>query len=355
MARKPTPEVIVSDVNFDEVAIQNDMQMIDEMSAIEAGYSADRDLLNQVLGQHQMASSISKFTTVVSLSKLLYIKENKLYRASKGMKIHDGRELLGTWANFIDSIGMSVGKVDEDLSNLKLFGEDALESMQQIGIGYRELRQYSKLPADERTALIEAAKEGTKDTLLDLAETLIAKHTKEKIDLSNQVSELTQNYEAQGKVLAEKNTVNDKLAMQLNAREQRVAQQTADEIAKALRTQAVTDGFEAEHAIQHKLGATFKALTEHSLDNGGEHQKFMLGLVVQIEMELLKIREDFVLNGVDISTDDTPHWLKPETEEQKKIYAMQQAEWDLKMQSPEWENHPAAIAHKANKLKETVN
>lgn len=159
------------------------------------------------------------------------------------------------------------------------------------------------------------------------------------------------NYEAQGRVLEEKSLANDKLATALNAREQRVLQKSQDEIAKELRSQAVVDGFAAEHAIQHQLSATFKALIEHSLDNGGDHTQFMLGLVTQIELELIKVREEFNLYG-EVTTDQTPDWMKPEADEaMKKI----EAEWDAKMNSPEWANHPAAIAHKANKLNESVN
>lgn len=138
------------------------------------------------------------------------------------------------------------------------------------------------------------------------------------------------NYEAQGKVLEEKNAANDKLATALNAREQRVAQKSPDEIAKELRSQATIDGFAAEHAIQHQLGATFKALTEHSLDNGGDHKQFMLGLLVQIETELLKVREEFGLYG-EPTTDDTPEWLKPgaddDVEKARAEWAARQAEF----------------------------
>ena len=357
MARQKTETTI----NMEDVptpglpAMVEALHEADRLSAIEAGYGADRDLLNQVIGEHRMAAAISKLLTVSSLSKLQYIKDSKLYRVSKGMKSANGQQFSGTWDDFCTlAIGKSRQLVDEGFLNLRAFGEDALDTMQQAGIGYRELSQYRKLPADERTALIEAAKDGDKDTLLDLAETLIAKHSKEKTDLSNQVSELTQNYEAQGKELADTSIAKGKLAVQLNARHSRVAKMLPDEVAKELRSQAVGDGFAAEHAIQHQLGATFKALIEHSLDNGGDHKQFMLGLVTQIEIELLKVREEFNLHGAP-TTDDTPYWLKPESEEQKKIDAQHQAEWDAKMHSPEWANHPAAIAHKANQLKEVVN
>lgn len=138
------------------------------------------------------------------------------------------------------------------------------------------------------------------------------------------------NYAAQGKVLEEKNVANDKLATALNARESHVNQKSPDEIAKELRSQAVVDGFAAEHAIQHQLGATFKALTEHALDNGGDHKQFMLGLVTQIELELIKVREEFNLYG-EITVDDTPEWMKPEA-----TAAVEKAEADWKARQTEF-------------------
>ena len=62
---------------------------------------------------------------------------------------------------------------DEDIKNLRQFGEQALESMSRMGIGYRELRQFRRLPDDQKTALIEVAKTGDKDSFLELAEDLI--------------------------------------------------------------------------------------------------------------------------------------------------------------------------------------
>lgn len=131
--------------------------------------------------------------------------------------------------------------------------------------------------------------------------------------LKSALRESKLNYEAQGKVLEEKNAANDKLATALNARESRVNQKSPDEIAKELRSQATIDGFAAEHAIAQQLGVTFKALTEHALDNGGDHKQFMLGLITQIELELIKVREEFNLYG-EITVDDTPEWMKPEAD-----------------------------------------
>ena len=50
--------------------------------------------------------------------------------------------------------------------------------MSRMGIGYREMRQYRKLPEDQKLALVEAAKAGDKESFVDLAEEIIARHAK---------------------------------------------------------------------------------------------------------------------------------------------------------------------------------
>ena len=151
------------------------------LAAVTAEYGEERDLLNQLLGQAQMADAFAKFSETVSTSKLAYVKENKLYRALKGKKSGNGFEFMaGTWEEFCSLLGVTARKVDMDIQNLQAFGEEALESMSRMGIGYRELRQFRKLPEDQKLALIEVAKAGDKESFVELAEEIIAKHAKEK-------------------------------------------------------------------------------------------------------------------------------------------------------------------------------
>ena len=71
------------------------------LAAVTAEYGEERDLLNQLLGQAQMADAFAKFSETVSTSKLAYVKENKLYRALKGKKSGNGFEFMaGTWEEF---------------------------------------------------------------------------------------------------------------------------------------------------------------------------------------------------------------------------------------------------------------
>ncbi|VVG72118.1 hypothetical protein PAP18089_03111 [Pandoraea apista] len=184
---------LIEQVDITAIAGDNGAEIA---SMVAAGLNAaseegQRDLVNQLLGQAQMAGAFEQFSRTVRISKLAYVKENKLYRQIKGLKLRTGSESLdGTWEEFCGLLGMSVDKVDLDITNLRTFGEEALESMSRMGIGYRELRQFRKLPQDYRAALIAAANGGDKDELLDLAEELLEKERASKADLEAKAATL---------------------------------------------------------------------------------------------------------------------------------------------------------------------
>lgn len=180
----------------------------EKIAHITHAYTEDRDLMNQLIGQVQMASALSKFADVVSLTKLQHIKETKLYRALAGKKgvDRDGNEIadVGTFEGFCLAIGSTRQKVDEDLLNLRIFGEEAMNNLTRIGAGYRELRQLRKLPEDQQSALIEVARLGDKESFVDLAEEIITKHAAEKSALEKQVFELEEDAKALDQIVAKK-------------------------------------------------------------------------------------------------------------------------------------------------------
>jgi hypothetical protein len=176
------------------------------MATVSSQMNDERDLLNQLLGQAQMADAFEQFSRTVRTSKLAFVKENKLYRNLKGKKTPNGSEFSGTWDEFCSVLGISADKADLDIANLTAFGEEALESMSRMGIGYRELRQFRRLPEDQKSALIEVAKEGDKTALLELAEEMIAKHAREK-------EELKTDLEISRQMLAEKKKNSARCAM----------------------------------------------------------------------------------------------------------------------------------------------
>ena len=169
-----------------------DVALIEPAVLEEAGQ--ERDLANQMLGQIQVSMAFSKLTTVVSLQKLKQVKEGKLYRSVAGQKAINRMGVkitdVGTWAGFCQALGVSASKVDEDLSNLRAFGEEAMDQLTNMGVGYRELRELRRLPDDEKLALTELAQSGDKDALADFAESLMVRHAKQKQVLQEQIEDL---------------------------------------------------------------------------------------------------------------------------------------------------------------------
>lgn len=264
------------------------------LSNMQDSYADGRDLANQMLGQIQMSMAISKFTDVVSLQKLKHIKETKMYRAVAGQKGRDrhGNEIpdVGTFDGFCRALGTSASKVDEDLKNLEVFGEDALEQLTRIGAGYREMRQYRRLDEDQKLMLIEAAKTGDKEGFIDLAEELISKHAREKAELEKKLSDVTADHEAQGKVLADKSAKIDALSIDLHKATKLIEEMTPDEEDRHMQEQVAGVAYNAEIAIRGDLRRAVEAVMERSAQLGQNPRAYLSGALLQLERAIHEIR-----------------------------------------------------------------
>ena len=307
MAKTATPAPTSREVPVNEAVIAEESSAANQLASVmrlqndlQANYAEDRDLLNQLLGQAQMADAFAKFSVTVTTSKLAFVKEHKLYQALKGRQSGDGHQFSGTWEEFCGLLGRSREQVDEDLRNLKGLGEEALESMSRMGIGYRDLRQYRRLPDDSKAALIEAAKAGDKGELLDLAEELIAKHAKEKADLSQQLEESAKEHEATAKRLE----VVTEQKEQAEARAARIAVMKPNEAMATLRTEATTHLSAAQGMVTGQLRAALLALNDAPDDEG--KALFMAGMVGQLMADLVALRDEF--NLPDVVGDGRPEW-----------------------------------------------
>ncbi|ECL6957155.1 hypothetical protein FTR14_22215 [Salmonella enterica] len=307
MARtKSQPAELAPDVELNpELEVTQNL-----MATVSSQLSDERDLLNQLLGQAQMADAFAQFSLTVRTSKLAFVKENKLYRALKGKKTPDGQELSGTWDEFCRLLGKSSQHIDEELLNLRVLGEEALESMSRMGIGYRELRQFRRLPEDQKSALIEVAKEGDKTALLELAEEMIAKHAKEKEDLKTDL-------EISRQTLAEKKdeiSILKDQADELKAKlTRRATTETPDEESQALETEATGSKSGVLSALVN-LKCGFEALAEHAERTGINHTHIMAGLLDDIEARVIDMRHQFDLPDFR-EIDGMDDWVKEALEE----------------------------------------
>lgn len=308
MARtKSQPAELIPDVtlNPELEATQN------LMATVSSQMNDERDLLNQLLGQAQMAGAFEDFSRTVRTSKLAFVKENKLYRNLKDAKNpHGAEKLSGTWEEFCGLLGRSVDQVDRDIANLTAFGEEALESMSRMGIGYRELRQFRRLPEDQKSALIEVAKEGDKTALLELAEEMIAKHAREK-------EELKTDLEISRQMLAEKKK---ELGTMRNEKEElksrlvrRTTTETPDEEGVALETE-VTGFKSGVLSAFFDLKSGFNALTEHTERTGINHTGMMAGLLDDLQAQFEELRQEFSLPEAR-ETSVIPDWVKEAQQE----------------------------------------
>ena len=285
---------------------------VDGLAQLQASYGQERDLLNQLLGQAQMADAFEQFSRTVRTSKLAYVKENKLYRALKGQKSPNGSEFSGTWGEFCQLLGTSDDKVDLDIANLKAFGEEALESMSRMGIGYRELRQYRKLPEDQKLALIEVAKAGDKEGFVELAEEIIAKHTKEKEALAAKVEESKAALAAKDKVLADNAA---KINEQAQALELARSEKFTPAPGSVARTKAeavlLKEVFTQSLRINGRMRALFAAVDGALSDSGGNApeaiQQAARAAVQYLAQQFADIAREFDI-AIDLDERIDPPW-----------------------------------------------
>ncbi|MCO7614104.1 hypothetical protein NJH83_28090 [Pseudomonas chlororaphis] len=304
MKKEPVKEIELPELDAERLGANQNA-----MATLLASHSDDRDLVNQLLGQAQMAGAFAGFSRTVRASKLAYVKENKLYKALKGKKTTHGACFSGTWEDFCELLGVSHDQANRDIENLRAFGEEALDSMSRMGIGYREMRQYRLLPEDHQAALIEVAKTGDKDAFLDLAEEIIAKHAKEKAELTQRLSDTSADYEAQSKVMAKNSAELDQTKLELEKTRRRIRSMSVADAAKELRQELTAVAFEAEACILGKLRDGLTQLEQYETEHGQDHRTFKEELIRQLEITLATVRSEFHLTD---NQNNAPVWLSAE-------------------------------------------
>ena len=301
----PAAQAVAVVLNGEETA--QEVAAVDGLAQLRASYGQGRDLVNQLLGQAQAFQAAGNLLRTFGVSKLALVKENKLYQQLSGMKAPNGSELKGTWVEFCGLLGISDDKANEDINNLNAFGEDALEQMQRIGIGYRELRQYRKLPEDQKQALIEVAKAGDKEGFVELAEEIIAKHAKEKEALATQVEEAQATLEAKDRVLQTRAELIGKLEEQVAGKFKPLPGSEARTAQEQALLKELDEGTSSAFLSMHR---TFKA-ADAALSGSGARDAIQARARQAVEFlaqQLADMCEEFGMS-VDLDERINPSWL----------------------------------------------
>lgn len=264
------------------------------MHQVTAGYGADRDLLNQLLGQAQAFHAAGSLLQTFGVSKLAYVKESKLYKALGGTKTPNGLELAGTWEEFCGLLGISDEKANQDIANLRAFGEEALDSMSRMGIGYRELRSFRQLPDDSKNALVELAKTGDKEAVLDLAEELITRQAKEKDKLADKLEKKHAEYEALSENLARTNETLD----QVKAKASLIPRMKPDKKANEILSELERDFLDARAALQQAVKGV-DTLVAHTNEHDLDYDEQIAALVTSLANQLLGMLANLRVAGIE--------------------------------------------------------
>lgn len=298
---------------FSEEAVA-EMQKVQNATALSAkAMTQDLAEAYEVMGTLKAFNFVQKLLTVGSLKKLQEIKENKKY---KGLSVvtEDGNLLtVGNFAEFCKACGLSDKKVYEDLQNLNTFGDEFLETSQRLGLGYREMRKLRQLPEEARAEIVEAdySDATDKEELLEKIEDLTAKHAKEKESLTKQLESVKANYDAQAKVIANKDERLNKLDKELAKKTLLIETQTPDQRGEMLREETAGISYKAEAILRGQVFQAFEALQAHQEEHGIDHRQFMSGVLAEYQLILSELKERFNLTD-EPTGDNLPEWAKPE-------------------------------------------
>ena len=267
---------------------------------------------HEAMGMIKAFGFVNKLLTVGTLKILTEIKNNKKY---KGLVTYiDGKlTTVGSWEQYCKACGFSVNKVDEDLLNLSVLGEEFLEDSQRLGLGYRDLRKLRKLPDDARAEIVEAdySEATDKEELLERIEDLTAKFAKEKGELEGKLKRKSEDYDAQAKVLANRNERINKLDAELVKKEKLIATQTPDQRGGALREETAAISYKAEVILRGQVWQAFEALEAHSSEHGIDHKQFMSGVLAEYQLILSELKTHFGIDDTP-SGETLPEWAREE-------------------------------------------
>ena len=281
------------------------------VSLVAKQMTQDKAQAHELIGMIKAFDFTQKLVTVTTLKAINEIKQSKQY---KGLDIYNPQGKLvtvTTFRDFCEALGFSVEKIDQDLLNLNTLGESFLETSQRLGLGYRDLRKLRKLPEDARAEIVDAefSETADKEELLEKIEELTAKHAQEKQILEGQLKQSQANYEAQSKVLKNKNDRINQLDIELEKNKNHINSLSPDEKGGLLRKETSQLAYNAEAILRGQVWKAFETLDSHTQESGIDHKQFMVGTLAEIELVLNELRTAFNLPRL-ADGDNRPEWAR---------------------------------------------
>jgi len=219
----------------------------------------------------------------------------------RGLRVLKEACAHGQFVSRIDALGIEVRVAQKFMATAAKFSNTTSTPLLKAAGNQTKLFEMLVLD-DEQIEELELTGQ-TGELKLDDIATMSVK------ELRATLRETRENAEAQGRLLADKNTKIDELAAKLTTKKRRVQTPPPDLEGEEIRKEASQFAFEAESVVRGKLRAAFQALAEHAEKHGMAHDDFMAGLLCQVEVSVKQLRGEF---GVKEAPDgeEVPDWLR---------------------------------------------
>lgn len=251
-----------------------------------AGKALDMALLDGS-GALVQAGRIQVFGFLKNLSHVASIKEFERLRETKAYKGLPYRDKDGDLRHVVDIyefceifLGRSYNSVAEDAKNLHALGDDLYERAVALGLTTRDFRDVRRLPSSDQDLVKEAIQAKSREAVIEIMETVVAKHSKEIAQRDKTISSLQADVEATRKVAAKKdvklNDLEAKLHKRLNDLPEILQEMRAD------CTEASGQGISAVQKFTQIRLATMDLLEDKSHD-----AETVLGAIGATHLQLL--------------------------------------------------------------------
>ncbi len=186
------------------------------------------------------------------LGRVVAAKEFEKVRESKSYKGLPYKDKDGNTRRVVDLeefcevfLGRTYNSVLEDSQNLAALGDEMYEQALLLDLTTRNFRDIRALPQDDQALVKEAIAAKNREVILEILETAIAKHAKEKRTLEKEIKSLQGDLDAQRNVTAKKNQKLDELEALLHRRQADLPEQV-----HALQVDCVKANAELINAVQ---------------------------------------------------------------------------------------------------------
>jgi len=270
-----------------------------------ASERAERELaifqLGQQVGGIMMSRVHRNFSEASEIRLFTQLRESKKYK-DLALPRPDGSlrpsETLSEFCQIV--FGRSYSTMAEHTQNFQMLGEQAYEIAVRLGLNHAALRAVRALPPDQVSKVQRAIADGAaKAEVMSVIEDLAAKVAQVEEQLQDKDAELQVANTARQK----QQTRIDKL----EAERRRYNKATPAEQLAEMQRRAVAMMNDVRGGIAGGLRQACAEIGNHG-EERGLHDRFLAGLLAEIQHQLDQVRQDFGL--ADVADPGLPDWLQ---------------------------------------------